>query len=60
MKIITEDFQILKGINEFEFNSGINIIVGCNGSGKSSLFYAVENCLSNPNGVDDCINHDSS
>ena len=60
MKVITEDFQILRDNNEFEFNPGINIIVGCNGSGKSSLFYAVENCLSNPNGVDDCINHDSS
>ena len=60
MRIITEDFQILKDTNEFEFNPGINIIIGCNGSGKSSLFYAVENCLSNPNGVDDCINHDSN
>lgn len=60
MKILTKDFQALKGDNLFEFNSGINMIIGPNGSGKSSLFYAVENCLENPNGVDDCINFESN
>lgn len=59
MKVITKDFQILSGINTFEFNKGINLIIGSNASGKSSLFYAIENCLTNPNGVSDCINYDA-
>lgn len=59
MKITTKDFQILEGINTFEFSQGINVIVGPNASGKSSLFYALENCLTNPSGVSDCINYDA-
>lgn len=57
MKIKLNNFQILEGENTFEFNSGINVVVGPNASGKSSMFYAIENCLTNPNGVDDCINY---
>ena len=59
MKVILEDFQILKGKTEFEFPVGITVIVGPNASGKSSTFYAVQNALLNPNGVADCINHDA-
>ena len=58
MKVITNNFQILEGRNEFEFKPGINLIVGPNASGKSSLFYAIENALTNPNGVDECIHFD--
>lgn len=57
MKVILNDFQILEGTHSFDFPSGINVIVGPNASGKSSLFYAIENCLVNPNGVSDCINY---
>lgn len=57
MKIILNNFQILEGENVLEFNEGINVVVGPNASGKSSMFYAVENALTNPNGVDDCINY---
>lgn len=60
MKITTTNFQILEGKNEFEFKEGINVIVGPNASGKSSLFYALENCLYNPNGVNDCINYNAT
>lgn len=59
MKVILEDFQILKGKNEFEFPVGITVIVGPNASGKSSTFYAIQNALLNPNGVADCINHNA-
>lgn len=60
MKVTTKDFQILEGENTFEFKKGINLVVGPNASGKSSLFYAIENCLRNPNGTDDCINYNHS
>ena len=59
MKVITKDFQRLKGVNEFEFPVGITIVQGRSGSGKSTLFYAVEDCLSNPSGVADVINWDA-
>ena len=59
MKVTLEDFQILKGKNEFEFPVGITVIVGPNASGKSSTFYAIQNALLNPNGVADCINHNA-
>ena len=61
IKLTTKDFQILEGDNTFDFDTGINMVVGPNASGKSSIFYAIENCLLNPNGVSDCINynHDS-
>ena len=58
MKVITKDFQILKGENEFEFPVGITVIQGKSASGKSTLFYAVEDCLTNPAGVDDAIHWD--
>lgn len=58
MKVITNNFQALEGTNEFIFNKGINVIVGPNASGKSSLFYAIQNALTNPNGVDECIHYD--
>ena len=62
MQVITKDFQILEGENKFDFPAGVNLVVGPNASGKSSLFYAIENCLSNPGGVSDCINfnHDKA
>ena len=56
MKLITKDFQILKGTHEFEFPVGITVIQGKNGSGKTTLFNAIEYCLVNPPGVDDAIN----
>lgn len=59
MKVKTKDFQILKGEHEFEFPVGITILQGESASGKSSLFYAVKNCLTNPSGVDYCINWDA-
>ena len=37
MKVITKDFQILEGVHEFEFKPGINMVIGPNASGKSSL-----------------------
>lgn len=60
MKVTLTDFQILKDTNTFEFPVGITAIVGQNASGKSSTFYAIKNALTNPNGVADCINHDSA
>lgn len=57
MKVTLSNFQILEGENTFEFPEGINVVVGPNASGKSSMFYAIENALTNPNGVDDCINY---
>lgn len=59
MRVKTKDFQRLKGENEFEFPVGITVIQGRSGSGKSSLFYAIEDCLSNPSGVADVINWDA-
>lgn len=56
MRVTTKDFQRLKGKNTFEFPVGITVIQGRSGSGKSSLFYAIEDCLSNPSGVADVIN----
>lgn len=59
MKVRTKDFQRLKGKNEFEFPVGITVIQGRSGSGKSSVFYAIEDCLTNPSGVADVINWDA-
>lgn len=59
MRVITKDFQRLKGENIFEFPVGITIIQGRSGSGKSTVFYAVEDCLTNPSGVSDVINWDA-
>lgn len=59
MRVKTKDFQILKGEKEFEFPVGITVIQGKTGSGKTTLFYAIEDCLTNPNGVDDTINWDA-
>ena len=59
MKVTTNNFQILKGKHEFEFPEGITIIQGKTGSGKTTLFYAIEDCLTNPSGVDDAINWDA-
>lgn len=58
MKVTTKDFQILKGEHTFEFPVGITVIQGKSASGKSTLFYAVEDCLTNPAGVDDAIHWD--
>ncbi len=59
MKVITKDFQILQGQHTFEFPVGITVIQGKTGSGKTTLFYAIEDCLVNPSGVDDAINWDA-
>ena len=59
MKVKTKDFQILKGEHEFDFPIGITIIQGESASGKSSLFYAIQDCLTNPSGVDYSINWDA-
>lgn len=59
MKLITKDFQILKGKHEFEFPVGITVIQGKTGSGKSTVFYAIHDCLTNPAGVDDVIHWDA-
>ena len=59
MRVKTKDFQILKGEHEFEFPEGITVIQGKTGSGKTTLFYAIQDCLTNPNGVDDAINWDA-
>ena len=59
MKVKTKDFQLLKGEHEFEFPVGITILQGESATGKSSLIYAIQNCLTNPSGVDYCINHDA-
>lgn len=59
MKVITKDFQSLKGENTFEFPVGVTIIQGKTDSGKTSLFYAIEDCLTNPAGVGDVINWDA-
>ena len=56
MKITTKDFQILKGEHTFEFPIGVTVIQGKTGSGKTTIFYAVEDCLLNPSGVADVIN----
>lgn len=58
MKVTTKDFQILKGEHTFEFPVGITVIQGKTGSGKTTVFYAVEDCLTNPSGVDDAIHWD--
>jgi len=55
MKVTVKDFQILKD-NIFEFPEGITVIQGKTGSGKTTLFYAIEDCLLNESGVDDAIN----
>lgn len=59
MKVKTKDFQLLKGEHEFEFPVGITILQGESATGKSSLIYAIQNCLTNPSGVDYCINHEA-
>lgn len=59
MKVKTKDFQILKGEHEFDFPVGITVIQGESASGKSSLFYAIKDCLTNPSGVDYSINWDA-
>lgn len=56
MKVTTKDFQILKGEHEFEFPEGITVLQGKTGSGKSTVFYAIEDCLLNLSGLDDVIN----
>lgn len=60
MKVTLNDFQILKGETELEFPNGITVLVGSNASGKSSIFYAIQNALTNPNGVSECINNESN
>lgn len=59
MKVTIKDFQALKGENVFEFPVGITIIQGKTDSGKTTVFYAIEDCLSNPSGVADVINWDA-
>lgn len=59
MRVITKDFQRLKGENTFEFPIGITVVQGRSGSGKTTLFYAVHDCLANPSGVSDVINWDA-
>jgi predicted ATPase len=39
-KIVIKDFFSFKGINEIELNQGINILLGINGSGKTSFLNA--------------------
>lgn len=60
MKVTLEDFQILQGRHEFEFPVGITVMTGPNASGKSTVFYAIQNALRNPSGVADCINHNAN
>ncbi len=60
MKVITKDFQILKGETEFDFPVGVTIIQGESGNGKTTIFYAIQDALTNPSGVADCINHDAN
>ena len=57
MQITINNFQILKGEHSFEFPVGLTVIVGASASGKSSIFYAIQNALANPMGVVDCITH---
>lgn len=59
MKVTTKDFQILKGENTFEFPTGITIIQGESGNGKSTVFYAILYALTNTSGVASCINWDA-
>lgn len=59
MKVTTKDFQILQGEHTFEFPIGITVLQGKTGSGKTTVFYAINDCLVNPNGVDDVINWDA-
>ena len=44
-KLRVTNFKKFRG-NEFDFNDDINIIVGDNESGKSTLLEAIELCLS--------------
>lgn len=59
MKVKTKDFQILQGEHEFEFPVGITVLQGKTGSGKTTAFYAINDCLLNPTGVSDVINWDA-
>jgi DNA repair exonuclease SbcCD ATPase subunit len=59
MKVTVKDFLILQGEQTFEFPIGLTVVVGASASGKSSVFYAIQNALSNPSGVADCINHNA-
>lgn len=41
-KLIIENFKSYKGYNEFNFNSGVNYIVGNNNTGKTTIFNAID------------------
>ena len=57
MKVKLKDFQIFEGTVELEFPVGITVITGTNACGKSSIFYAVKYALTNPTGINSCINY---
>lgn len=41
-KLIIENFKSYRGYNEFDFNSGVNYIVGNNNAGKTTIFNAID------------------
>lgn len=41
-KVIVENFMCYYGENKFEFSSGLNIVLGENGEGKTTLFEAID------------------
>ena len=40
-RITIRDFSLFSGITTIEFNSGVNLLLGINGSGKTSLINAL-------------------
>lgn len=58
MKVRIKDFQSIKDYT-FEFPVGVTIIQGKTDSGKTTVFYAIDHCLTNPPGVADVINWDA-
>lgn len=47
MKLTIENFQSLKDKNEFNFNPGVNIIVGASNSGKTAIMRALRGLILN-------------
>lgn len=50
-KIIIEDFFSFKGKNEIELNAGVNLLLGINGSGKTSFLNALRLLYEGVSGV---------
>ena len=46
-ELIIRDFFSFKGEHTIELNTGINILVGVNGSGKTSFLNAITMCCIN-------------